>query len=287
MWALIALTLMWGVNWPMMKYSLREISPLYFRALTMSLGAAWLFAFYYARGIRMAPRGSEWMSIVTLGLPNMLGWHTASILGVKELASGRAAILGFTMPIWTVLIAWLFLGDKLTNRVAVAMVSVAIAIGLLLSHELVALAGRPIGIAWMELAALMWAIGTILMRRAHITLPGEALTVWMLTLASLVLWGMAFALEPWPSWQFSPALWGSLAYGIFINYGFAQIIWFGMARNLPPATSAMSVMAVPLIGTLSATLIVGEIPHWEDYAAMVCVMIAIAAVLLPPRKTTT
>ena len=287
MWALIALTLMWGVNWPMMKYSLREISPLYFRALTMSLGAAWLFAFYYARGIRMAPRGSEWMSIVTLGLPNMLGWHTASILGVKELASGRAAILGFTMPIWTVLIAWLFLGDKLTNRVAVAMVSVAIAIGLLLSHELVALAGRPIGIAWMELAALMWAIGTILMRRAHITLPGEALTVWMLTLASLVLWGMAFALEPWPSWQFSPALWGSLAYGIFINYGFAQIIWFGMARNLPPATSAMSVMAVPLIGTLSATLIVGEIPHWEDYAAMVCVMIAVAAVLLPPRKTTT
>ena len=287
MWALIALTLMWGVNWPMMKYSLREISPLYFRALTMSLGAAWLFAFYYARGIRMAPRGSEWMSIVTLGLPNMLGWHTASILGVKELASGRAAILGFTMPIWTVLIAWLFLGDKLTKRVAVAMVSVAIAIGLLLSHELVALAGRPIGIAWMELAALMWAIGTILMRRAHITLPGEALTVWMLTLASLVLWGMAFALEPWPSWQFSPALWGSLAYGIFINYGFAQIIWFGMARNLPPATSAMSVMAVPLIGTLSATLIVGEIPHWEDYAAMVCVMIAIAAVLLPPRKTTT
>lgn len=287
MWALIALTLMWGVNWPMMKYSLREISPLYFRALTMSLGAAWLFAFYYARGIRMAPRGSEWMSIVTLGLPNMLGWHTASILGVKELASGRAAILGFTMPIWTVLIAWLFLGDKLTKRVAVAMVSVAIAIGLLLSHELVALAGRPIGIAWMELAALMWAIGTILMRRAHITLPGEALTVWMLTLASLVLWGMAFALEPWPSWQFSPALWGSLAYGIFINYGFAQIIWFGMARNLPPATSAMSVMAVPLIGTLSATLIVGEIPHWEDYAAMVCVMIAVAAVLLPPRKTTT
>ncbi|MEY3513388.1 MAG: putative inner rane transporter yiJE, partial [Pseudomonadota bacterium] len=32
---LVALTLMWGVNWPMMKLSLQQISPLYFRASTM------------------------------------------------------------------------------------------------------------------------------------------------------------------------------------------------------------------------------------------------------------
>ena len=285
LWALVALTLMWGVNWPMMKYSLREMSPLYFRAFTMTIGGLWLFVFYYAKGVRMMPRGAEWGSIVKLGIPNVLGWHTAAILGVKELASGRAAILGFTMPIWTVLISTLFLGEKLTSRVLVAMISVAIAIGLLLSHELVALSGRPMGIVWMELAAISWAIGTILMRRTTATLPMEALTVWMLLLASVCLWGMAFALEPLPRWDFSIPLWGSLLYGIFINYGFAQIIWFGMARQLPPATSAMSVMAIPLVGTLSATLIVGEMPHWEDYVAMLCVMVAIAAVLLPSNPS--
>jgi len=47
----------------------------------------------------------------------------------------------------------------------------------------------------------------------------------------------------------------------------------------------MSIMALPLVGTLSATLIVGEQPSWHDFAAMVCVMGAIAAVLLPsPRR---
>jgi len=282
--ALVAITLMWGFNWPMMKFSLREMTPLYFRALTMSAGALWLFAFYRSRGLRMLPQGPEWATVVKLGLPNMLGWHTTAILGVKELASGRAAILGFTMPIWTVLIGTLFLGEKLTARVAVAVVAVAAAIGLLMAHELGTLSGRPAGIVWMELAALLWAIGTIMMRRSHLTLPVETLTVWMLILASLCLWVMAFALEPWPSWQFSGAMWGSLLYGAFINYGFSQIIWFGMARNLPPATSAMSIMAVPLIGTLAATLIVGEWPHWEDYVAMVFVMTAIAAVLLPSRQ---
>jgi len=72
-----------------------------------------------------------------------------------------------------------------------------------------------------------------------------------------------------------------------INYGFAQIIWFGLARHLPPATSAMSIMAVPLIGTLSATLIVGEWPTWQDGVAMLAVMGAMAAVLLSPRTPRT
>ncbi|MGI9134306.1 MAG: EamA family transporter, partial [Rhodoferax sp.] len=78
--------------------------------------------------------------------------------------------------------------------------------------------------------------------------------------------------------------WGALLYSVAVNYGFAQIIWFGMARQLPPATSAMGLMAVPLIGTLSATLIVGEWPQWQDYLAVLFVMLAIAAVLLPARS---
>ena len=283
LFVLIALTLMWGVNWPMMKFSLRELSPLYFRALTMTCGALFLYSWYRARGLRMLPQGAEWRSVVTLGIPNMLGWHTVAILGVKELASGRAAILGFTMPIWTVLLGAVFLGQRLTRRTVVAVVAVAVAIALLTSSEFTALTGRPLGIVWMEIAAISWAIGTLMMRRAHLTLPVETLTIWMMILTSACLWLLAFISEPWPSWQFSGPMWASLAYGAFINYGFAQTIWTGLARHLPPATSAMSVMAIPLVGTLSATFIVGEWPHWQDYLAIVFVMAAIAAVLLPSR----
>ena len=57
-----------------------------------------------------------------------------------------------------------------------------------------------------------------------------------------------------------------------------------MARDLPASTSAMSIMAVPVVGTLCATVVVGEIPRWQDYAAMACVLLAIAAVLLPSRQ---
>lgn len=279
---LVALTLMWGVNWPVMKLSLQELSPLYFRALTMTCGAAWLFVFFRWRGVDMWPRqASQWRSIVVLGLPNMLGWHTLSIFGVQALASGRAAILGFTMPVWTVLLGALFFGQRLNRRTAAAALAVALAVGLLLADEWGTLAGSPLGIGVMLAAALCWALGTLMMRRATLTLPVEALTVWMMIAASAVLWILALAFEPWPDWQFSQRMWVLLAYGVFLNYGFAQIIWFSLARHLPPATSAMSVMVIPLIGTGSATFIAHEWPQWQDGVAVLCVMVAIAAVLLP------
>ena len=42
--ALALMTLMWGVNWPVMKFALREVSPLWLRALTMGGGALALAA---------------------------------------------------------------------------------------------------------------------------------------------------------------------------------------------------------------------------------------------------
>jgi drug/metabolite transporter (DMT)-like permease len=264
-----------------MKFSLRELSPLYFRAVTMTGGALLLYALYRARGSAMKLPRATWLPVLVLAVPNILGWHLFSILGVQELASGRAAILGFTMPIWTVLLAIVFFGDKLTRR---AVISVAC--GSVVAHEVTALAGRPLGILWMQIAAVSWALGTVLMRRTTLKLPTEAITVWMMLLSSVGFWVLAALLEPSPTpriGQFSGAMWASLAWGMVINYGIAQVIWFGMARSLPPQASTFAIMAVPLVGTLSATFIVGETPRTLDFVAAGFIMLAIASALVPRR----
>ena len=285
---LVGITLMWGINWPMMKIALREVSPMYFRGVTMGLGAVWLLFYFRFQGLRLWPANRrEWRDIVLLGIPNMFLWHALSIMGVMSLPSGRASILGFTMPVWTVVIGVMFMGAQFTPRIIAAVIATLAAIGLLISHEFTALQGQPMGILWMELGALSWAIGTLWMRRISFTMPVQSLTVWMMLISSPLILLVGASTETWPTWELSPLAWGSLAYAVLINYGFAQIIWFGMARDLPPATSAMSIMAVPVVGTLSASLLIGELPHWQDYAAMVCVVLAIAAVLLPKRVIAT
>jgi drug/metabolite transporter (DMT)-like permease len=277
---LIGLTLAWGLNWPIMKFSLRELSPLYFRAATMSGGALLLLAWFSARGRDMRLPRSAWLPVALLALPNVLGWHLFSILGVGELASGRAAILGFTMPIWTAVLAVLFFGERLTRRLVVGIACAAAAIALLVAHEVVALAGRPLGIVWMQVAALSWALGTILMRRSPLPLSTHVITVWMMLLSAAGFWLVAPAFEPWPQWRFSAPMWVALAWGVAINYGIAQVVWFNLARTLPPTASAFSIMAVPLVGTVSAIAIVGEVPRWQDWVAALFVILAIAAALL-------
>lgn len=282
---LVLLTLMWGINWPMMKYSLRGVSPLSFRAMTMTGGAIGLMLFFMARGVSMRLPRDQIGTVVLLALPNIIGWHGLSILGLQQLASGRAAILGFTMPVWTVLISALLAHERLSWRVWLSMAAALAAVGLLSAQELVHLSGRPLGVLLMQLAALSWAAGTVMMRRTRSTLPIEAVTVWMMLIGAAFFCVVAPLAEPLPQpSQFSTGLWLSLAYGVVLNYGYAQVLWFGLARRLPPSASAFSIMAVPLVGTLAATGIVGEVPHAADYAAAVCIMVAIASALVP-RKT--
>jgi drug/metabolite transporter (DMT)-like permease len=283
---LVAITLMWGFNWPLMKFSLRELTPLYFRSVTMTGGALLLFAFYAARGLDLRLPRPAWPAMAALAATNIFGWDLVSILGVQALASGRAAILGFTMPIWTVLLAIAFFGERLTPRIAVAAVCVAAAVALLLGDELLALAGNPLGVLWMQLAALCWALGTILMRRSRLALPTPVITVWMMLLSAAVFWIVAAAVEPFPVWRFSAPMWAALVWGFAINYGIAQIIWFGLARELPATASAFSIMAVPLVGIVAAAWIVGETPRWQDWVAMVFVVGAIGTTLLGRTPTT-
>lgn len=278
---LVLLTLMWGTNWPMMKFSLRELTPLWFRAFTMSGGALALALYFAGRGQDLRLPRSEWMRILWLALPNIIGWHFFSILGLQELASGRASILGFTMPVWTVLIGVLLGVERLGPRVLISLVAAIAAVGLLSFHELSRLAGRPLGVAWMQLAALGWAAGTVMMRRTRSALPTEVVTVWMLVIGSAFFWLAAALAEPWPDVsRFSAAMWGSLLWGVLLNYGYAQVLWFNLARSLPPSASAFSIMAVPLVGIATATAIVGEVPTLTDALAAACIMTAIASALI-------
>ena len=278
------LTLMWGVNWPVMKIGLREMTPLYFRALTMTGGLLLLYSWYRSRGAHLRVPVSALPQIALLALPNVLAWHTLSIFGVQALASGRAAIVGFTMPIWTVVFGVLIFREQMSARLWLATACAAAAVFLLLWHELGALAGQPSGMVWMLSAAACWAFGTLLLKRLSVGVTTEALTVWMIGMAVPVLWLLAVTLEPAPNFDFTPAMWAALTYSFAINYGVAQILWFSIARSVPPVASGLSIMFIPVIGLGSAMWITGEIPFPADYVAALLIIAALAATLLPARQ---
>lgn len=67
-------------------------------------------------------------------------------------------------------------------------------------------------------------------------------------------------------------------------FGFAQAAWFYLARSLPPVASTLSVMLIPVLGVFSGAVGLGEVLHWQDWAAVGLMMLSIAAVLWPKRQ---
>jgi drug/metabolite transporter (DMT)-like permease len=99
-------------------------------------------------------------AIARLTVSNMLIWHVCVILGVKLLSSGRAAILGYTMPVWAALCGLLFFGERV-SRIAWLGVGFALAGALLLlSSEFATISGQPLGSVLVLIGAAGWGYGS-------------------------------------------------------------------------------------------------------------------------------
>jgi drug/metabolite transporter (DMT)-like permease len=281
---LALLTVFWGVNWPVMKLGVAELPPLYFRTLCLGGGLIVIGAWARLSGISLAVPRATWREIAWLAVPNMIVWHVLAIQAVKMLPSGRAAILGYTMPVWAVLAGLAFFGERPLPRHWFGVTAALLGTLLLLSSEFTALAGSPLGTVLMLIAAAAWGFGTHLMRRHLIDLPIITLTFWMMALTVLVMLAFSTALEldqwRWPT----AAEWFPLFYNIFFAVAFCHVVWSMLARKLPPAASGLSVMLIPVLGVFSGMWILGEQPHWQDYVALALILISLMTVLLPARN---
>ncbi|HVL75651.1 MAG TPA: DMT family transporter [Noviherbaspirillum sp.] len=283
-WILLALlTFFWGINWPIMKLGVTDYPPLTFRTLSMlgGLPVIWLAA--RLQGVSLAVPAGRVMEVVRLAVPNMLIWHVFMILGVSLLTSGRSAILGYTMPVWAVLFALLFFGERPTRPAWIGVGCAFAGALLLLSSEVAAFSGSPLGTLFALIAAAGWGYGTVAMRHSRIEMPTISLTFWMLGLTSVV---MVLA-----SWIFESArwtmpdgtTWAAIVYNALIVFGFAHVVWFQLARMLPPFISGLSVMMIPVLGVFSGAWWLNETLHWQDFAAMLLILVAMSTVLLKPR----
>ena len=278
------MTIVWGMNWPVMKYAVNQYPPLAFRFLCMVLGVVCLWGL--ARVLKVSLRVPKAMlgRVLLLAVPNMIGWHLLCILGVSQLSSGRAAILGYTMPVWAVLagLAW---GQSVSSRGWVALGLSMLAMMLLLASEFNALTGNPLGVLTMACAAASWGLGTAMVRKFPTGLHPLAFTHAML-LPTLVAMGLA-------SWVFEGtthglpqnwSVWWPVLYNAIGVFAFCQVGWFYLASTLPPIASSLSVMFIPIVGVASGVVALGEPILWTDLTALGLILTSMTLVLLAKKN---
>jgi drug/metabolite transporter (DMT)-like permease len=281
---LVALTVFWGVNWPILKLGVIDYPALTFRTSSMLGGLVILAIAVLVQKQSFLIEKKYWPELLWITFTNMIVWYTCSIYAVKLLATGRAAILGYTLPIWTALFGLIIFKERLSLRLSIAIACATVAVGLLLKDELGSMAGRPLGLLLMLSSAAFWGYGTHLMRRRKLTTPLTVLMFWSLVITTI--WCLLFVLlfernqiVRWPN----NTEWFAIIYNAIIVFGFCQLAWFKLATVLPPTASTLSVMFIPVLGVFSSQWVLGEQPKIADYIALALIICAILVVHIRPN----
>ncbi len=285
--AIAILALVWGCNWPILKMGVAEVPPLTFRALTLPLAALGMLATSRVWRVTLAiPREYRW-KLVGLAALNITGWNAFVLFGVRELESGRSAILAYTMPIWATLIAWAVLREPLSRRKLIGFALGFGGLAVLLVDELATLRNAMQGTLMILAAALLWAIGTVMMRRWPTDLPQTTLSGWMMLVGWVPIALAVPFFDPHPFARLaglSGTAWFSIAYNIVLAGTIANALWFMLARTLPVAVSSLSSLPIPIVGVFSGMLVLGERPGPAEWIALGLVVAALAFVLMPTRS---
>lgn len=282
---LALLTLAWGFNWPMMKLALTEMAPNHFRALCLATGAVGVFAIAGANGLRVSVPKGAWPRLIAIAFLNFTAWNVCVAYAIPLLSSGRAAILAYTMPLWGVLFSTWILRERLNGRRLLGLALGMAGMLLLLWNELASVERSPLGALLMVAAAISWALGTVVMKRWPVALPASSLTAWQMAIGMVPI--MFYAVI-WERGSFNFFSLSSLAitgvlYNLIVAFIFCQWAWVKIALLAPVSVSSVATLLVPVVGVFSGVLVLNEKPHWQDYAALVLVTLAIATVLVPVR----
>ena len=281
---LLILTLVWGTNWPLFPFAVREVSVWTFRAVAVLIAGVALLAVAKARGQSLVIPRRHWPTICTATFFYLVLWNIASTYSAILIPSGQSAVLGFTMPLWSALISWAVLGERLTGRLLLAVGLGGAAVTLLMVPSFSAYAQAPLGLALGLLAGLGWAVGTLILKRSSVDVPATVLTGWQLLITAVPITVGAFVFGDghWfvPSWQ-SIAVIGYIA---LVPMCIGNVSWFAVVGMLPANVAGLAVVMVPVVAMISGAIVHGEPLGPVQWIAMGCSVAALSLVLLRPAR---
>lgn len=283
--ALIAgLALGWGMNWPAMKVALAEIPLWHFRVGTCLVAGATLLALARALGNAIAPPPEEWRGLALSALFNVTVWHVFVAYGLLIIGSGHASVLAFTMPLWAVLLERLVFGTRIGRRNALALALGVAGVLVLLGRGYAEVAQAPLGAALVLVAAIGWAIGTLIQKRRRTSLSSVAMAGWQILIGSLPMIAIMPLVEgvQWP--QASAVAWIATAYTTFFALVFSYFAWFTIVRLMPVNVASISSLLVPIVGVGAGSILLDEPFGWREVLALLLIGTALALVLVIPQR---
>ena len=279
---LAAAVVLFGLAFPVLKIGLSASTPVWLAAARASLSALTAFVLVAALGRLKWPQRADWPIVLSVGAFQLTGYFTLANMGLQFVPAGRSGVLSYTAMLWLVPLS-LLVGERVGWR---ALMGVALGMGgivVLIDPARFDWTNRAIveGHIWLLLAGFSWALAILHARRHR--WRGTPLDVlpWQMSVASVLLWSLAFIIEPKGYLDLGNAnLWIALLYiGTFAGPAgtWAAV---SVARALPPVTGSLGMLATPLVGIAASALLIGERISFNLLLGTALIIAGIAIVIL-------
>lgn len=253
--ALIVLSCTWGYTWVLLKQGLAYASPFALAAQRCVGGALALMLAVKltGRSLRLVAPGPT----LAIGLVQVTGFVAFQTWALVEGGPGKTAVLIFTMPIWTLLLAWPILGERVRGKQWIAAGSTLAGLLLIIApwNMHASLFSKFLGLS----AALCWAVGTILIKRLRSRQPVDllVLTTWQMIVGSVPLVVLA-ALLPERATDWSSDYIAIISFLSVASVALCWWLWIWILDRVPAWEASLSVLGTPVVAILSSRLTLGE-----------------------------
>src|SRR5579864_8799164 len=169
--AFAAIYLVWGSTYLAIRYAVETIPPLVAAGIRHTIAGGVLLAWACARGYR--PKREHWIAGAIVGALFFLVGHGTLHWAEQHVASGLAALLIATEPMFILVLAWASGQQKISRISALGLGLGVVGIAILTGAELSAKGSSLLGLLAVLTGSLAWAAGVVISPK--VKLPTDAL----------------------------------------------------------------------------------------------------------------
>ena len=277
--ALAAVYLSWGSTYLGIKFALESLPPLFLMGVRFFLFGIVVYVFLRLRGAP-APGRVEWWWSAVIGTFLMLGGSASVSYAEQWVASGLAALVLATTPLWTVLFAGIW--GRWPNRLEWTGLVVGLG-GVVVLNLSGDLRAHPIGAVLLVLAAISWAFGSVWSRRVPLPKGMMAGAAQMITGGAIVMavgFAMGERITALPTWRSVMAVLYLGVVGSLVGFS-AYTYLLGRVR---PALATSYAYVNPVIAVLLGAWLLGERIEGTSVIAMLIILVGVVLVALGQRQ---
>ena len=257
--AFAAIYLVWGSTYLAIRYAVETIPPLVTAAVRHTIAGSVMLVWAYARGYRA--KREHWIAGSVLGALFFLVGHGTLHWAEQHVASGLAALLIATEPMFILVLAWASGQQRISRLSALGLAAGVVGVAILTGVEVSSKDASLVGLLAVLAGSLSWSAGVVISPKLKLPTDALARTAVPLICGAAMLM-MASALTG----EFREVHWSAISMksifglGYLITFGsivaFTAYTW--LLQRCPPALVATHTYANPVVAVLLGWLLASE-----------------------------